>query len=236
MLKVELHTHTSDDPVDTIGHSTEELIDAAARMGYDALAVTLHERQLDVSRYRRFAAIRGIVLIPGIERTIEGRHVLMLNFSQAAERVETFDDLTRLKQREHGLVIAPHPFFPTSECLRGDLDRFADLFDAVEFNAMYTHTVNFNRAAVRWAAAHGKPMVGNGDIHRLRQLGTTYSLIDAQRSPDAICRAVRQRRVEVVSRPLTWREVAQVLGPMTWNDVTRRTRALFEPEPISERA
>ncbi len=48
MLKVELHTHTADDPYDDVPHSTIELIDRAATLGYDALAVTLHDRQLDV--------------------------------------------------------------------------------------------------------------------------------------------------------------------------------------------
>jgi len=41
MLKVELHTHTADDPVDAIPHTTHQLIDHAAALGYDALMVTV---------------------------------------------------------------------------------------------------------------------------------------------------------------------------------------------------
>ena len=78
-------------------------------MGYHALAVTLHDRQLDLRRYASLAAERGVTLIPGIERTIQGKHVLLLNFSSAAEDVRSFDDLAVLKRREAGLVIAPHP-------------------------------------------------------------------------------------------------------------------------------
>ena len=70
MLKVELHAHTSDDPVDRIPHTSRELIDRAADLGYHALAITLHERQLDIAPLRPYAADRGIVLIPGIERSI----------------------------------------------------------------------------------------------------------------------------------------------------------------------
>src|SRR5580704_4271540 len=130
MLKVELHTHTSDDPVDSIPHTTLELIDRAAVLGYDALAITLHDRQLDLRRLTPYAADRGLVLIPGVERTIEGRHVLLLNFQQGTDDVRTFGDLARLKSRQRALVIAPHPFFPASVCLRSDLERYADLFDA----------------------------------------------------------------------------------------------------------
>jgi len=210
MLKVELHTHTADDPIDRVPYSAVELIDRAATLGYQALAITLHERQLDIGRLKPYAAERGITLIPGIERTIQGRHVLLLNFSSGAEGVNTFEDLKRLRQRARGLVVAPHPFFPAPTCLLGQLDRHADLFDAVEYNAMFTAFINFNRRAESWAITHGKPVVGNCDVHRLRQLGTTYSLVDAVPDADAICDAIAEGRVEVRSRPLTWLEAASI--------------------------
>jgi hypothetical protein len=214
MLKVELHTHTADDPIDRIPHTTFDLIDHAAALGYGALAITLHERQLDVSRFASYAADRGIVLIPGVERTIEGKHVLLLNFARGAEDVRTFADLAALKSRERGLVVAPHPFFPTSVCLRNDLDRHADLFDAVERNAMYTGLVDFNRRGERWAAQHGKPVVGNCDVHRLSQLGSTFSLVDAPLDAEAICDAIAAGRVQVESQPLAWADVARILSSM----------------------
>jgi hypothetical protein len=214
MLKVELHSHTSDDPVDRIPYSTPELIDRAAALGYDALAVTLHDRQLDVAPLAAYAAGRGLVLIPGIERTIEGRHVLLLNFSRAVEDVCSFDDLARLRRREGGLVVAPHPFFPAAHSLFGRLTRHADLFDAVEYNAMYTAELNFNLPAIRWARAHGKPMVGNGDVHRFIQLGTTWSLVDAEPDAAAICHAIREGRVSVETRPLSWAAAARVIAGM----------------------
>jgi predicted metal-dependent phosphoesterase TrpH len=214
MLKVELHAHTADDPVDRIPHTSVELIDRAAALGYGALAITLHERQLDLRRLAPYAAERGIILIPGVERTVQGRHVLLLNFKDGAEQVRTFDDLARLKQRERGLVIAPHPFFPTTSCLWGLLNRHRDLFDAVEYNAMFTSSVNFNGAAERWATRHRKPLVGNGDIHRLHQLGTTYSLVDAIPDADAICAAIADGRVEIERTSLSWGAVARTLGQM----------------------
>lgn len=205
MLKVDFHIHTGDDPIDRIPYSTHQLIDRAAALGYDALAITLHDYQLDVQPLAASAAERGVVLIPGIERTIEGRHVLLLNFPGAAVAdVRTFDDVRRLKQDHRGLVIAPHPYFPGLHSLFGALNQHADIFDAVERNAMYTASLDFNRPAERWAYAHDKPVVGNGDVHRLEQLDTTYTLVDAERDPAAICAAVAAGRVRLVTRPLTW--------------------------------
>ena len=216
MLKVELHAHTADDPVDRIPHTTLDLIDRAADLGYDALAITLHEKQLDLARFAPYAAERGLVLIPGVERTIEGKHVLLLNFASGAEDVDTFSDLARLKAAQPGLVVAPHPYFPASVCLRGDLDRYAGLFDAVEMNAMFTRGLNFNARAERWARRHGKPLVGNCDVHRLAQLGSTYSLVDAECDVDAICQAVAAGRVVVESRPLTWSDATRIIASMTF--------------------
>jgi predicted metal-dependent phosphoesterase TrpH len=214
MLKVELHSHSADDPCDRIPYSTHELIDRAAALHYDALAITLHDRQLDVRPLVPYAAERGVVLIPGIERTIEGRHVLLLNFASGAEDVQTFADLRRLRRQRSGLVVAPHPYFPAGASLRGRAAEHAELFDAVEWNAMFTSTLNFNRLAERFARRYGKPMVGNGDVHRLEQLGSTYSLVDAERHPDSICDAIAAGRVRVVTEPLPWRTAAGVMASL----------------------
>jgi hypothetical protein len=222
VLKIELHTHSADDPVDRIPHTTRELIDRAAALGYDALAVTLHDRQLDIRPLTAYAAGLGVTLIRGIERTVQGRHVLLLNFSDAAEAVRSFDDIARLRARERGLVIAPHPFFPAASCLRGALDAHADLFDAVEWNAMFTRHVDFNRAAQRWADRHGKPMVGNGDVHRLYQLGSCYSIVEADRDATSICEAVRAHKVQVVARPLTMLEAARTAMDLFTSDLPGR--------------
>ena len=236
MLKVELHTHTADDPIDHVPHSARQLIDRAAVLGYDALAITLHDWQLDVRHLIPYAADRGVVLIPGVERSIQGRHVLLLNFSGQTEAVSTFDDLARLRQRERGLVIAPHPFFPASHCLRGLLDRHRDLFDGVEYNAMFTRHVNFNRAAERWAIRRGKPLVGNGDVHRLHQLGTTYSVVDAIPDAGAICAAIAAGRVRVESTPLGWYDVARTLGPLIAGDLLRKRKVQIREPPAADRA
>lgn len=219
MLKVELHAHSSDDPQDAIPHTTAQLIDRAARLGYQALAITLHDRQLDVRSYRTYAADRGITLIPGVERTIRGKHVLLLNFRRGAEGVTNFDELATLKAREPGLVIAPHPFFPGRSCLHGLVHRYADLFDAIEYNGMFTEQINFNAAAERWAKANDKPIVGNGDIHRLRQLGTTYSLVNAAPDPDSICEAVRDNRVALVARPHSLATAVGVIAELMLSNV-----------------
>lgn len=222
MLKVELHAHTSDDPQDAIPYDARSLIERAADLGYDALAITLHNRQFDVSQLTSYGRDRGVVLIPGIERTVCGKHVLLLNFSREAEDVESFEDIRRLKAKAPGLVIAPHPFYPAGCCLGRYLDQYADLFDAVELNAFYTTTFDFNRRALRWAQAHHKTVVGNADVHRLTQLGATYSLIDALPEASEICKAIRAGRVEVRTRPISLAQAVTHFGSLVAADLVKR--------------
>jgi predicted metal-dependent phosphoesterase TrpH len=219
VLKLELHAHTDDDPADRISHSTRQLIDRAAAMGYGALAITLHDRYFDPAPLAGHARERGIVLLPGIERTIANRHILLINFPAACADVRTFDDIARLKRECAGLVVAPHPFYPIPSALGGALDEHAALFDAVEVNAMYTRFIDFNRRAIRWAHAHGKPLVGNTDLHLLEQMGTTYSLVDAEPQADAICDAVRAGRVELRTEPLSSIRAARLFSGMVWGGI-----------------
>jgi predicted metal-dependent phosphoesterase TrpH len=203
MLKVELHAHTDHDPVDHIPHSTGQLIERAASLGYGALAVTLHDRYFDPAPWRELASRRRLVLLPGIERTIEGCHMLLINFPATVAEVSSFDDLRRLKSQSRGLVVAPHPFYPIGTAAGASLTRHADLVDAVEINSVYTRWLDFNGRAVRWARTHDKPLVGATDLHLLDQMGTTFSLVNAAPDPDAICDAIRAGRIEVHTKPLS---------------------------------
>ena len=215
MLKVELHAHTADDPVDRIPYSTIDLIDRAASLGFGGLAITLHARQLDIAPLEAHARSRGVVLIPGVEHTIHGKHVLLLNFPAGADRVTSFEELEALKAESHGLVIAPHPFYPSPSCLGRRLEAHAALFDAVELNAFYTRQVNvFNQRASRWARRHGKPVVACSDVHRLWQLGTAYTLVNAPPDASAICHAIRAGRVEIRMSPITPRTAATHLASL----------------------
>lgn len=222
MVKVELHAHTEDDPADRIAHTTRQLVDHAASLGYGALAVTLHNRYFDPAPHAAYARERGLVLLRGIERSIRGRHILLINFPPECADVRTYDDIAALKRRCNGLVVAPHAFYPTPSALRRDMDRQVALMDAVEINAMYVRGFDFNRRAIAWAKRHQKPLVGNTDLHLLDQMGTTYSLVDAEPDADALCDAIKRGRVEVRSTPPSPIHAAQLFTRMCWGGLLGR--------------
>jgi predicted metal-dependent phosphoesterase TrpH len=214
VLKVDLHLHTAEDPEDQIVHDAQTLVGRARDLGFDALAITLHNRQLTDARLFDYAEDLGVTLIPGVERTIEGRHLLLINFPPAAESVSSFADLALLKSRTNGIVIAPHPFFPHPTSLQSQLDTHADLFDAVEWSYFWTRGINFNAKAASWAASHGKALVGNSDLHDMRQFGRTCSLVFGERSADGVCHAIREGRVSLQTTPAPKFELASVVTGM----------------------
>ena len=229
MLKVELHAHSNLDPHDGIFHTTRQLIDRAAELGYHALSVTCHNHYFDPTYDAPYARDRGMVLLPGIERTIDGAHLLLINFPAASEKVNSFDEALALKaSHPRGLVVAPHPFYPTPSAIGLDrMNRYRDLFDAVEVSSLYTRQFDFNAPAIEWARANGKPLVGNSDVHTLAQLGSTYTLVDAVPEPDAICRAIREGRVELRTQALTTRLAALHFGGMLWTGVMGLVRRAY---------
>jgi len=136
-----------------------------------------------------------------MEASIEGRHVLVINPEEPAEAIRTFSDLKRCRKM-NSLIIAPHPYFPSSHSLRSHLDCYIEAFDAIEFSHFYNRRIDFNPPAVEKAKEHGLPLVGTSDAHLLWQLGTTYSLVFAEKTVEEVIRAVKQGKIQVVTRPL----------------------------------
>lgn len=237
MIRAELHAHTADDPSDRIPFTAHELIVRAGELGYGAIAITLHDAVFDPAPLAALARQHGVRLLSGVERTVERAHVLLINFpAAAAMAVKRLEDIAPLKAAHpHGLVVAPHPCYPIGSALgRRRLDAFAPLWDAVEVNAMYVRGVDWNRAAIAWAAANGRPLVGNGDVHRLTQLGLTWSEVDVDvpaEMPDteaanAICAAIRAGRVRAVGAPLSSWRAGWIFAQMELGGLRGRLRRL----------
>jgi predicted metal-dependent phosphoesterase TrpH len=202
LLKADFHIHTREDPHDFIRYTAVELLQEAARQGFQVLALTCHNKRIHTDDLRRRAEDLGILLIPGVEAAIEGKHTLLLDMPYSRLRVRNFKHV-RAMRKDGGLIIAPHPFFPAPKCLNGKLRENLDLFDAIEFSHFYTQHVDFNRRAVEYARRMDMPLVGTSDCHRLWQLGTTYSLIEAEeKTVPAVFAAIRAGRVRVVTAPL----------------------------------
>ncbi|MBI1968808.1 PHP domain-containing protein [Candidatus Woesearchaeota archaeon] len=225
MLKAELHTHVRGDPIDTfIRYSAYGLIDRAAAQGFQVLAITCHNYIYQDTKAKSYARKKGILLLQGMEMTLQGKHTLIYNITpEQAATIKTFADLQRLREKHAGLlVIAPHPFHYTSACLDDIVLQYPGLFDAWEYSFFYTRLFNPNQKTMRFAEKLGKPLVGNSDVHDLSDLGRTYTLIDAAWTEKAVIEAIRKKKVKVATEPLTPGEMARILGRMAYTMLQRR--------------
>lgn len=209
-LKSDLHLHTAEDPLDRIRYSSKELISKAADEGFDVISITNHHLMTFNQDLFSYAHERGILLIPGVELTIRRRHVLVLN-PPPFKKCSDFSSLLKLRRPET-LIIAPHPYFPGTYSLNGYLLKNRNLFDALEYCHFYSPIINFNQKAVEVSRRYGFPLVGNSDSHFLSQLGTTYSLIDAEKNLESVFAAIRQNKVKVATRPLRTLEMGSILN------------------------
>jgi predicted metal-dependent phosphoesterase TrpH len=234
-LKVDLHLHSSEDPHDILDYNARELIRRAAELHFDALAITLHGKVIDDPGLQPFARDEGVLFIPGIEKRILGKEVLVYNVTQhEMDSVRTFADLRELKRRKGKelLVIAPHPFFKQSSCLGRHLEENIDLFDAVEYCHLYTRFWNLNKRAAEVAAAHGKPMVATSDSHALWMFGRNYTLLDAPKTMAGVFQAVRDGRGNPHSEPIRLMEFVRKVGWfLAVHEFRKLTRAARTPRP-----
>ena len=135
MLKTELHTHIKADPQNgkLIKYSAFELIDRAAELNFQVLAITCHDFVYENEEAREYARKKGILLLAGMEKTLQGKHTLLYNLSnEEAQQIKTFTELRYYKKAHpEVLVIAPHPFHWQWTCLKDkiveDLDKIRNI-------------------------------------------------------------------------------------------------------------
>jgi predicted metal-dependent phosphoesterase TrpH len=215
MLKIDLHLHSSEDPRDALDYDARDLIRHAAGLAFDVIAITLHEKVIGDEGLHEFARSLGVLFIPGIEKHISEKEVLVYNVPQAVmDNVNTFADLRELKRRmgDKSLIIAPHPFFKNSQCLGRHLEENIDLFDATEYCHLYMRFWNLNGRAVKVAHEHGKPMIATSDSHALWMFGRNYTWLDAPKTIEGVFQGVREGRVQPHSEPIKPIEFTKRMG------------------------
>jgi len=202
--KVDFHLHAAEDPYDELDYSTQELLYRAKKLGFHALAITLHNQVFARQEAFDLACRLGLLLIPAAEMRIEGADVVILNITpEESACLKTWDDLAALRQRRGSsiFVFAPHPFYILGGSIgERRLIQYIDLFDGIELSHLYTRLLNRNRGAIRVARQYNKPLIANSDLHRLEFFGRHYSLVEAPQNATAedLFAAIRAHRIRTV--------------------------------------
>jgi predicted metal-dependent phosphoesterase TrpH len=212
LLKASLHIHSGADLTEgrEIGYSVFELIERAHTAGIDVLAHTCHEFFVWDEAWADYARRCGILLIPGVELKIKeggsNNHVVIVNCDSSIASVKTFTDLENYKA-EHPeiLVIAAHPNFGIGESLGLErLEKYRDLFDAIENAWFYTNWFNPNKPVEEFAREKNIPYLATADLHHFNFscLKTDYIVTDVDEfTAEAVVQAVKNGRFKNVTAP-----------------------------------
>lgn len=210
-LKCDFHIHTNKDEEDiraytAIEYTPETIIKRAKQNNFQVLAFTHHNENFFSKKLNNYAKKNNILLIRGIEKTIEGKHILFLNVNDTLPKINLIKDLNKVPKT--CAVILPHPYYPFAKSLGKISDKYMKFFDAVEYHSMYFRFFNvLNRLAVKLAKRYNKPMIGNSDAHYPIQFNSTYSLIYAEKNSASIISAIKQGKIRIVSKPLPFLRV-----------------------------
>lgn len=221
MLEVELHAHSdaSHDGRDPVSL----LLEQAAAVGLDALAVTDHDTIEASLAAERMASEYGLIGIPGIEITSRAGHVLGLGIREQVPANLPFSETVARIRDLGGIAIVPHPF---QRSRHGVAHRVTDTAlanaDAIEVYNSRLLTGRANRRAERFAREHNVPMTAGSDAHVSEMVGQAPTQIEVtEESVEGILEAVRAGRTSFEGKRTPWRiSVRQALG-----GVKRRVRS-----------
>ncbi|WP_460562472.1 PHP domain-containing protein [Halorubrum pallidum] len=212
MLSVELHAHSAlsydgRDPV-------ELLLEQAAGVGLDALAVTDHD-EIDASiEAAEKAADYGLVGIVGMEVTCAAGHVLAFGIDERVESGLPFDETLDRIRELGGIAVVPHPFQKSRHGVAAHItDEQLASADALEVYNSRLFTGRSNRQAETFAIRNGLPMTAGSDAHISEMVGQAVTEVAAEeRSADAVLDAIRDGRTSVVGKRTPWRVSLRQFG------------------------
>lgn len=232
-FNIDFHHHCSCDPVDRLYYNDFQLIDQAVAAGLHAIAITPHGSVYHHPAAVDYARSKGLLLIPGIEKIIEGYEIVLLNV-RPEEISDTFSfaDLQKLREKRGDslFVFAPHPFYPRSTCAGRILGEVKDLIDAVEYAHLYFSFYNRpNQKVLTWARINNKPVIANSDSHDLSMVGKNYTVIEAEKvDATSLFTALKIHSPRLVSQPYSLKRMlfffVRVVFPLECHHLQKRLR------------
>ncbi len=209
----DLHTHTIfSDGIDT----PSDIIKFARFRGLKVVAITDHDTAKGVRQILRSGTPKDIVVVPGVEITARGCHVLALgvtenpSFKSRPSPPEAIEWCRSLG----GVAILAHPFgrygfLPYPVTRRIDI---VSTFDGVEVLNGRT-LMRGNVKAQDLALQLGKPITGGSDAHRANEVGYVVTVFkDPVESVDDVLTCIKKRRTLVRGRTSLVRILGNVIA------------------------
>jgi len=204
MVSVDLHTHSeaSFDGRDSV----DLILEQAAAVGLDAVAVTDHDEVCASREAVERAPSYGLIGIPGMEVSSADGHVLSLGIDELIPAGLPFAETVGRIRDHGGLAVVPHPYQESRSGVLANisLDELA-IADAIEVYNSRLLTGRSNRQARQFATNRGLPMTAGSDAHIWEMVGQAVTKVDPPAvTADAILNEIRQGRTVVEGKRTPW--------------------------------
>jgi len=204
LLKIDLHVHTcySEDATTTL----KEVVYYAKKNGLDGVAITDHET---IRGALKLARKNQLTIIPGLEvETLRG-HILALNITTL---IPPKLSLTETVQKIHdagGVAVIAHPAVVLKTGL-GLMITSNSNIDAVEvINSASFPFFLSTYLGRRLAKRLNLPQTAGSDSHHALEIGTAYTLVDADSNIADVAEAIRKGAITPWGKPITWMKRVQ---------------------------
>jgi predicted metal-dependent phosphoesterase TrpH len=196
VVKTDLHVHSvySSDSLIT----PKDLVYYAKKRGLNAVAVTDHNC---VEGALKIAKETDFLIIPGIEVSSLHGHIVGLNISEVIPKKLSAQKTVDRIHDAGGIAIACHPF----ALFKGSLsENVSSSFDAIEtINARAFPFGRSSRKAEKAAERFGLSRVAGTDAHYGPQIGSAYTVIDAEPNVQSIAKAIVEGRCQPFGTPVS---------------------------------
>jgi len=204
LLKIDLHMHTcySEDATTTL----KEVVYYAKKKGLDGVAVTDHQTLKGALKLARKSQL---TIIPGLEVETQKGHILALNITTL---IPPNLSLTETVQKIHdagGVAVVAHPAVVLKTGLGIKITSNSNI-DAVEvINSASFPFFLSTYLGRRLAKRLNLPQTAGSDAHHALEIGTAYTLVDADSNTDDVAEAIRKGTITPCGKPITWAKRVQ---------------------------
>ncbi|WP_090382969.1 PHP-associated domain-containing protein [Natronobacterium texcoconense] len=213
----------------------DSVVERAKRAGLDAIVYAPHFTRLPEIREQAEAYSSDDLLVVPAREVFTGtwhdrKHVLALGLEEPVPDFIPLEAAMAEFERQDATVLAPHPEFLTVSLTEHDVERYADVIDAVEiFNPK--HLPSHNRRAREIADRVELPPFTSSYAHLPRTVGVCHTVFDTDIETEADLLAALEdgvgRRVVYENGFRRWSTTATELAHLVYENTWKKGDRLF---------
>jgi len=182
-----------------------EVVDYAEKKGLNGIAITDHDTLKGTDKALKLANKRELVVIPGVEVTTLQGHVLGLNITTSIPKNLGLIETVKKIHEAGGIAIAAHPIVLIKSHIKQRTASASNLDGIEVINSSAFPFFLSTRLSQTLAEQLKLPQTAGTDAHHADEIGTAYTLVEADPDIDEITEAIRKGAVAPFGKPISWK-------------------------------